>query len=73
MVNLGRSSSSNAQTVFDDLEVGALVAAADVIGLADATLCEDGADGRAVVGDEEPVADLLAVSIYRERLARRAR
>jgi hypothetical protein len=57
----------------DDFEVGALVAAADVVGLADAAVGEDGADGAAVVEDEEPVADLLAVAVDRQRLARRGR
>ncbi len=53
----------------DDVEVGALVVAADVVGFADAAAFEYGADGAAVVEDEEPVADLLAVAVDGEGLA----
>ncbi len=53
----------------DDVEVGALVVAADVVGFADAAALEHGAEGAAVVEDEEPVADLLAVAVDRQRLA----
>jgi hypothetical protein len=52
-----------------DLDVGLLVPAADVVDLAGLAGLQDGADGAAVVGDVEPVADLLAVAVHGQRLA----
>ena len=47
----------------DDVDVGALIVAADVVNLADATLLQDQFDGMAVVLDVEPVTDVLAVAV----------
>src|SRR5690606_40216999 len=52
----------------DDLEVRALVAAADVVGLAGLALFGDESEGLAMVADVEPVADVLAVAVDGERL-----
>ena len=46
----------------DHVDVGALVVAADIVDLADASLLQDEVDGAAVVLDIEPVADVLAVA-----------
>ena len=53
----------------DDVEVGLLVPAADVVDLAYPARFEDAADGAAVVFHVEPVADLLAVAVDGQRLA----
>ena len=53
----------------DDVEVGPLVDAADIVGLTGATALEHRPDGGGVVLHVEPVADLLAVAVDRERLA----
>ena len=55
--------------MLDDIEVLALVAAADVVGLAGLALAQDELDPGAVVLDEEPVAHLLAVAVDGQRLA----
>ncbi len=47
----------------DDVDVGALIVAADVVNLADAALLQDEVDGAAVILDIEPVADVLAVAV----------
>ena len=52
----------------DDVDVGALIVAADVVDLADAALLQDQVDGMAVVLDIEPVADVLAVAVDRQLL-----
>ena len=52
----------------DDVDVGALIVAADVVDLADASLLQDEVDGTAVVLDIEPVADVLAVAVDRQLL-----
>ena len=52
----------------DDVDVGTLIVAADVVDLADAALLQDQVDGMAVVLDEEPVADVLAVAVDRQLL-----
>ena len=52
----------------DHLEVGHFAAAADVVGLARAALGEGEAHGGAVVPDVEPVANVLAVAVDRQRL-----
>ncbi len=53
----------------DDLDVGLFVPAADVVGLTQTAAFEHAADGAAVVFDVEPVADLHAVAVHRQRLA----
>src|SRR5436190_16444594 len=50
-----------------DLAVLALVAAADVVRLAVLAALDEEVDGRAVVLDEEPVADVAAVAVERQR------
>lgn len=52
----------------DDVDVGALIVAADVVDLADAALLQDQVDGMAVILDVEPVADVLAVAVDRQLL-----
>ena len=52
----------------DDVDVGALIVATDVVDLADAALLQDQVDGMAVVLDIEPVADVLAVAVNRQLL-----
>ena len=52
-----------------DVDVRLFVPAAHVVDLARGAAGEHGADGAAVVGDEQPVADLLAVAIHGQRLA----
>ena len=52
----------------DDVDVGALIVAADVVDLADAALLQDQVDGMAVILDVEPVADVLAVAVNRQLL-----
>ena len=52
----------------DDVDVGALIVAADVVDLADAALLQDEVDGAAVILDIEPVADVLAVAVDRQLL-----
>ena len=53
----------------DHLDVLALVGAADVVGLAGAALHQHRVDAAAEVLDVEPVADLLAVAVDRQRVA----
>src|SRR5438477_10040866 len=50
-----------------DLAVLALVAAADVVGLTVLAALDEEVDGRAVVLDEQPVADVAAVAVERQR------
>ena len=52
----------------DDVDVGALIVAADVVDLADASLLQDEVDGAAVILDVEPVADVLAIAVDRQFL-----
>lgn len=52
----------------DNVDVGALIVAADVVDLADAALLQDQVDGMAVILDVEPVADVLAVTVDRQLL-----
>lgn len=52
----------------DYVDVGALIVAADVVDLADASLLQDEVDGAAVILDIEPVADVLAVAVDRQLL-----
>lgn len=53
----------------DEVDVLPFIEASDVVGLGGATLVEDEVDGAGVILDIEPVTDILAFSIYRERLA----
>src|SRR6266849_10830600 len=53
----------------DKLEVLFFASPADVVGLPDAAVGEHGANGTAVILDVEPVANVFAVAIHRERLA----
>lgn len=54
----------------DNIDVGALIVAADVVDLADAALLQDQVDGVAVILDVEPVADVLAVAVDWQLLVR---
>lgn len=53
---------------FDDVDIPHFIMAADVIDFADTALLEDEVDGSAMVFDIEPVADIEAVPIDRQRL-----
>ena len=53
---------------FDDVDVLHFIVAADIIDFADAALLEDEVDGPAMVFDIEPVANIEAVPIDRQRL-----
>lgn len=59
------------QDRLDDIDVRALIVAADVVDLADAALLQNEVDGMAVVLDIEPVADILAVAVNRQLLVRK--
>ena len=65
----GRISSSSRQIVLHDLEVGPLVVAADIVRLAGLALLQDQPERPGVVVDEEPVADVVALAVDRQRLA----
>ena len=53
---------------FDDVDISHFIMAADIIDFADMALLEDEVDGPAMVFDIEPVADIEAVPIDRQRL-----
>ena len=53
---------------FDDVDIPHFIVAADVIDFADTAFLEDEVDGPAMVFDIEPVADIEAVPIDRQRL-----
>ena len=53
---------------FDDVDISHFIMAADIIDFADMALLEDEVDGPAMVFDIEPVADIKAVPIDRQRL-----
>lgn len=53
----------------DEVDVPPFVETSDVVGVAVLALVEDEVDGAGVILDIEPVTDILAFSIYRERLA----
>ena len=53
-----------------DFQIGLLVPAADIVGLAGLAGFQHAADGAAVIAHIEPVADLLAVAVDRQALAR---
>ena len=52
-----------------DIQIGPLIIAADIIGLAGPTLGRDEGQGAGVIIDIEPVADVQAIAIDRQRLA----
>ena len=52
----------------DDVDVGALIVAADVVDLADTALLQNQVNRMAVILDVEPVADILAVAVDRQLL-----
>ncbi len=54
----------------DDLDVGLLVPAAHVVGLTQTAAFEHAADGAAMVFHVQPVANLHAIAVHRQRLAR---
>ena len=56
-----------------DIDVAALVAAADIVGLAEPAALGDQVERAGMILDEQPVADILALAIDRQWLARRAR
>ena len=60
----------NGAQCVDNVEVGLFVPATNVIGFTKLAGFEDAADCAAMVLDVEPVADLLSVTIDRQRLAR---
>ena len=53
----------------DDVDVLPLVETADVVGLGHLALVEDEVNSTCVVLDEEPVANVLALAVYGQRLA----
>src|ERR1700674_3251130 len=53
----------------DNIEVPFFTLPTDVVGFSDAAVGEHGTNGAAVILDVEPVANVFAVAIYRERLA----
>src|ERR1019366_5587169 len=53
----------------DNLQVLFFASPPDVVGFSDAAVGEHGANGAAVIFDVEPVANVFAVTIHRERLA----
>src|SRR5260370_5503509 len=53
----------------DNVQVLFFAAPTDVVGFSNAALGEHGANGAAVILDVEPVANVFAVTIHRERLA----
>jgi hypothetical protein len=55
-----------------DVEVGALVAAAYIVGLADHAALEDECEGVRVILDIEPVTHVHAVAVHGKRLVRQA-
>ena len=52
----------------NDLEIGLFVVAADIINLADAAVANDKVNCAAVVLHVQPVADILAIAVDRQRL-----
>ena len=68
----GASRSSRSHTVVHDVEIGALVAAADIVGLADRAALQDERERVGVILDVEPVANVQAIAIDGQRLAREA-
>jgi hypothetical protein len=51
------------------IQIGFFVPAAHVIGFTQASLCQHGADGAAMVFHIQPVADLLAITVNGQGLA----
>lgn len=54
---------------FNQVDVLPFVESADIVGFGDAAFVEDQVDGAGVVFDVEPVADILALAIDRQRPA----
>ena len=54
----------NGADLVQDLEIVALIVAADIVGFAAPALVEDKVDGLAVVEHVEPVADVGTVAVY---------
>ena len=54
----------------DDLQVVALVAAADIVGFADPAVAQDQFDAKAVILHMQPIAHIHAVAIDRQAAAR---
>ena len=68
----GRTWTQFIQQVADDMhnvEIGFFVPAADVVHLAQKTLFQHAADRTATILHIQPVADLLAVTVHRQRFA----
>ena len=57
---------------FDEVQVGLLVVAADVVSFAGNAFFEDGSEGGAMITDVEPVADVLAFSVNGNGFATKA-
>src|SRR5262249_41102216 len=55
--------------LIDDLQIGPLVAATDVVFFARLTVCERQQNARAVIFDKKPVAHITAVSVNRQWLS----
>src|SRR5207245_6746968 len=53
----------------DNVQVPFFASPADVVGFSDAAVGEHGANRAAVILDVEPVANVFAVAVHRERLA----
>ena len=53
----------------DDINVLPLVETSDILGLGNLSDMEDGIDGTGMIYDIEPVAHVLPLTIYRQRLA----
>jgi hypothetical protein len=69
MGRVGTKLVENGADGVDDIDVVALAAASDVIGLAAPAVVQHAAEGRAMVLDVEPVANVLAVAVHRKSLA----
>jgi hypothetical protein len=53
------------------IQIGLLVPASDIVRFAEFACIENTPDGRTVIPDIEPVADLLAITVDRQRLKRK--
>src|SRR5260370_28090684 len=60
----------NTKNLFCHCNVLQLASAAYVVDFAIPSLAKNQVEGAAVIGDVDPVADVLAISIHRQRLAR---
>ena len=64
--SLANAASVIAHSISHQIDVGRLGAAADVVDLTGYPALEDGVDGRTMVTDVQPVADVEAVAVHRE-------